>query len=61
MCDFFFRIATSTWFSCLFRIINVYQCFFTLNILFDDDVVRGLWHEKKIVRYHLKIITDDLN
>ena len=28
-----------------FVIINVYQCFFTLNILFDE-VVRGLGHGK---------------
>ena len=29
-----------------FRIINVYQCFVTLNILFDE-VNRELGHEKK--------------
>ena len=37
-------------FLCLvddFRINNVYQSFFTLNILFDE-VDRGLGHEKNI-------------
>ena len=37
-------------FLCLvddFRISNVYQSFFTLNILFDE-VDRGLGHEKNI-------------
>ena len=33
-----------------FRIIKVYQCFFTLNILFDE-VGRGLGHEKKNLLY----------
>ena len=44
----------SWWFSWFFRNINVYQCLFTLNILFDE-VDRGLGHEKKknSVRYHL--------
>ena len=33
------------------RIINVYQCLFILNILFDE-VDRGLGHEEKhFVRY----------
>ena len=48
-----------------FRIINVYQCLFNLNILFDK-VDWGLGHENYFVRYHLnhflfKTVTDDLN
>ena len=36
-----------------FRIINVYQCFFTVKILFDE-VDRGLGHElDNFFRYHL--------
>ena len=36
-----------------FRIVNVNQCFFTLNIL-CNEVDKGLGHEKKhFVRYHL--------
>ena len=31
-----------------FRIINVYQCLFNLNIL-SDEVNRGLEHEKKLL------------
>ena len=31
-----------------FRIINVYKCFLTLNILLDE-VNRGLGHEKKLL------------
>ena len=30
----------------IFLIINIYQCFFALNILFDE-VDRGLGHKKK--------------
>ena len=37
----------SWWFNWFFGITNVYQCLFTLNILFDE-VNRGLGHEKKI-------------
>ena len=52
----------------IFLIINIYQCFFALNILFDE-VERGLGHEKKkkhFATFHLhhflkKTITNDLN
>ena len=37
----------SWWFNWFFGITNVYQCLFTLNILFDE-VNRGRGHEKKI-------------
>ena len=48
-----------------FRIINVYQCFFILNISFDE-VDSGLGLEKCFIRYHLyqfflKTVTNDLN
>ena len=40
-------------YECNFRIINVYQCFFTVKILFDE-VDRGLGHElDNCFRYHL--------
>ena len=46
-----------------FRIINVYQCLFNLNIL-SDEVNRRLEHEKKIVRHRLHLLriteTNDL-
>ena len=43
-----------------FRIINVYQCSFTLNILFDK--VDRLRHEKKKEKKNKKkTITDNLN
>ena len=42
-----FRIIMFSWlFSWFCRTINVYQCFFTLNILLDK-VDRGLGHGKK--------------
>ena len=50
----FFRITMfSWWFSWFFRVLNVYQCFFTLNTLFNE-VDRRLGHGKKhFVRCHL--------
>ena len=36
----------SWWFNWFFRFINVYQCFFALNSLFDE-VDRGPGHERK--------------
>ena len=50
----FFRIAMfSWWFSWFYGTVNVYWCFLTLNILFDE-VDRGLRHEKeKFIWYHL--------
>ena len=43
----FFRITMfSGWFRWFLRIINRCQCFFTLNVLFDE-VGRRLEHEKK--------------
>ena len=63
----FFRITrfSYVWFSWYFRIINIYKCFFTLNILFDE-VDRGLGYERKYILlylygYSLKNVTDDLN
>ena len=52
----------------IFLIINIYQRFFALNILFDE-VDRGLGHKKKkkkFATYHLhhffkKTITNELN
>ena len=53
------------WFSWFFRIANVYQCFFTLNILFDE-VDSELEHEKtrfvsyQLYHFFLKTVTEDL-
>ena len=51
----FFRVTMFNWlFSWFFRIINVYQFFFTLNTLFDKVDSREVeTREKKIVWYHL--------
>ena len=52
------------WFSWFFRIANVYQCFFALNILFDE-VDSELEHEKtnfvsyQLYHFFLKTVTDD--
>ena len=56
---------TVSWFSWFFRIINVYQCFFTLDILFDR-VNRGLGNEKILldkiyIIFWKKLFKDDLN
>ena len=44
--DFFKTTMFSWWISWFFRIVNVYRCLFTFNILFDEGS-RGLRHEKK--------------
>ena len=54
------------WFNWLFVITNIYQFFFTLNILSDEND-KGLRHEKiifvvyNLYRYFLKTVIDDLN
>ena len=56
-------------FQCLvddFRIINVYQCFFTSNALFDEKDSRLGLEKKHFIRYDLycffsKTVTNDLN
>ena len=67
VCKFFRITMHSWWFIWLFRIVKVYQCFFTLD-LFLDAVDRGLGYEKKklldtiyIYRFFLNIVTDDLS
>ena len=48
-----FRITMfSWWFSWFFRILNFYQIFFTVGIVFDE-VDKELGHERHFVRYHL--------
>ena len=53
----FFRITMFSWWcTWCFGIINIYQCFVTLNILFDE-VDKGLWPEKKphfVILFFLK-------
>ena len=45
---FFLRVAIFSWiFSLFFRIVNVYQFFFTLNILFDKVDSREVETQKK--------------
>ena len=64
-----FQIKMFTrWFTWFFRIFNVYQCFFILNILFDE-VNKGLRHEKKLILlgiifnvfFFLKAVLHELN
>ena len=62
--QFFFRTAMFSWlFSSSYRIINVYQFFFTVNILFDKGDSHEVEAQKKhhLHPYFLKTVTDDLN
>ena len=69
----FFRVTMFNWlFSWFFRIINVYQLFYTLNTVFFKYIIcevnsREVETQKKffvryhLYRYYLKTVTDDLN
>ena len=52
--QFFFRTAMFSWlFSSSYRIINVYQFFFTVNILFDKGDSHEAEAQKKNTIYIL--------